>query len=51
MAERKSRLKRYVSAKKHCKRLKGIAKKLDDARGNYLVRLLDSYRFAVVKCN
>ena len=42
VAERKSRLKRYVRAKVHYKRLQGVAKKLDDARGNYLVRLRDS---------
>ena len=42
VAQRKSRLRRYVSAKRHCKRLQGVAKKLDDARGNYLARPFDS---------
>ena len=38
VAERKSRLKRYVSAKQHRAKLEGVAKKLDEARGNYTVR-------------
>ena len=38
IAERKSRLKRYVSAKQHRSKLEGIAKKLDEVRGNYMVR-------------
>ncbi|VDC05453.1 unnamed protein product [Peniophora sp. CBMAI 1063] len=35
VAERKSRLRRYVSAKKHQRKLEGVARKLDEARGNY----------------
>ena len=38
VAERKSRLRRYVSAKQHCKKLQTVARKLDEARGNYTVR-------------
>ena len=38
VAERKSRLRRYVSAKQHSAKLEGIAKKLDEARGNYTVK-------------
>ena len=38
VAERKSRLKRYVSAKQHRAKLEGVAKRLDEARGNYTVR-------------
>ena len=38
VAERKSRLRRYVSAKQHRAKLDGIAKKLDEVRGNYMVR-------------
>lgn len=37
VAERKSRLRRYVSAKQHRKKLEGVARKLDEARGNYTV--------------
>ena len=37
VAERKSRLRRYVSAKQHCKKLQIVAKKLEEARGNYTV--------------
>ena len=40
VAERKSRLKRYVSAKQHRAKLEGVAKKLDEVRGNYTVRCL-----------
>ena len=36
VAERRSRLRRYVRAKQHRTKLKGVAKKLDEARGNYL---------------
>ena len=38
VAERKSRLRRYVSAKQHRAKLEGVAKKLEEARGNYTVR-------------
>ena len=38
VAARKSRLRRYVSAKQHRAKLEGVAKKLDEARGNYTVR-------------
>ena len=38
VAQRKSRLRRYVSAKQHRAKLEGVAKKLDEARGNYTVR-------------
>ena len=41
VAERKSRLRRYVSAKQHRAKLEGVAKKLDEARGNYTVRHSD----------
>ena len=37
VVERKRRLKRYVSAKQYRKKLEGIAKRLDEARGNYTV--------------
>ena len=35
---RKSRLRRYVSAKQHRAKLEGVAKRLEEARGNYTVR-------------
>ena len=38
VAARKSRLRRYVSAKQHRAKLEGVAKKLEEARGNYTVR-------------
>ena len=38
VATRKSRLRRYVRAKQHRAKLEGVAKKLDEARGNYTVR-------------
>ena len=43
VAERKSRLRRYVSAKQHRKKLEGIARKLDEARGNYTVSHITIY--------
>ena len=39
VAARKSRLRRYVSAKQHRAKLEGVAKKLEEARGNYTVRV------------
>ena len=38
VAARKSRLRRYVSAKQHRAKLDGVAKKLEEARENYTVR-------------
>ena len=37
VAARGSRLRRYVSAKQHSAKLESVAKKLEEARGNYTV--------------